>query len=304
MENESNRKYVSSRGLLKLTAFHSETPLSSIPKVVNYPNFIHFRNYVLKNRLIPTIYVCNRAINDFNNQYIHQIDFPFILLSGDSDEDVPNGIFSSDSELHTFLSNKYLIKWYCQNWTAGNKYPKVTLMPIGMDYHTMTTSAQWGPLMSVQSQEEIIETIKNKALPFYEKEVKCYINFLSTLGRRIDRKEASENINKELVVFEQIGITRVQTWINQTKYAFVVSPHGNGMDCHRTWEALILGCIPIVKTSPLDELYEDLPVLIVNDWKDITKELLENTIEDFKHRTFNYDKLTLQYWIKRFHTLK
>jgi hypothetical protein len=82
-----------------------------------------------------------------------------------------------------------------------------------------------------------------------------------------------------------------------TKYAFVLSPHGNGLDCHRTWEALILGCIPIVKRSLLDSLYEDLPVLIVYNWFNVNESLLNSTIKKFKSKVFNYNKLKLEYWI-------
>ena len=78
-------------------------------------------------------------------------------------------------------------------------------------------------------------------------------------------------------------IERYQSWMKQIGYAFVASPHGNGLDCHRTWEALCLGCIPIVKTSPLDDLYEGLPVLIVGEWRDICENLLLETIENFKN---------------------
>ena len=45
-----------------------------------------------------------------------------------------------------------------------------------------------------------------------------------------------------------------------------MSPQGNGLDCHRTWEALILKTIPIVRTSSLDPLYEGLPVVVVHEW--------------------------------------
>jgi hypothetical protein len=100
--------------------------------------------------------------------------------------------------------------------------------------------------------------------------------------------------------YEPELITRNKTWENQINYSFVISPHGNGLDCHRTWEALVLGCIPIVKKSEIDDLYEDLPVIIVNNWSDLNQDLLNNTIEYFKHKTFNYNKLSLQYWINKF----
>ena len=50
---------------------------------------------------------------------------------------------------------------------------------------------------------------------------------------------------------------------------FVLSPQGNGRDCHRTWEALYLGAIPVVSKGSLGrELVTDLPILEVAEWKD------------------------------------
>ena len=56
------------------------------------------------------------------------------------------------------------------------------------------------------------------------------------------------------------------------KIRFVISPHGNGLDAHSTWEALMCGCIPIVPSSPLNKIYKNLPVWIVEDWNEITEE--------------------------------
>jgi hypothetical protein len=53
-----------------------------------------------------------------------------------------------------------------------------------------------------------------------------------------------------------------------------------------------------VKTSELDPLFEDLPVLIVKSWSDVTQELLDNTVELFKAKEFNLEKLKLNYWIE------
>ena len=84
--------------------------------------------------------------------------------------------------------------------------------------------------------------------------------------------------------------------MEQLKYHFVVSPHGNGLDCHRTWEAIMLGCIPIVKSSSLNRLFYDLPVLIINEWDELNEELLIKTLKDFSSKKFNMKKLTLNYW--------
>jgi hypothetical protein len=62
--------------------------------------------------------------------------------------------------------------------------------------------------------------------------------------------------------------------IKVASHKFVVAPRGNGWDTHRLWEALYLGCVPIVESSVLDPLYKQLPVLIVNTWKGLDKDAL------------------------------
>lgn len=56
-----------------------------------------------------------------------------------------------------------------------------------------------------------------------------------------------------------------------------MSPPGAGLDCYRTYETLSLGSIPIVLSSQLDVIFNDLPVLIVQQWSEVTPELLETT---------------------------
>jgi len=51
-------------------------------------------------------------------------------------------------------------------------------------------------------------------------------------------------------------------------HAFVASPPGNGLQSHRTWEALMAGRAPVVLRTggPADDLYSGLPVLLVDGW--------------------------------------
>jgi hypothetical protein len=50
---------------------------------------------------------------------------------------------------------------------------------------------------------------------------------------------------------------------------YVLSPPGNGPDCHRTWEAIYLGAIPIVKSEFWPFSGMDLPVNVLNNWSDL-----------------------------------
>jgi hypothetical protein len=85
-------------------------------------------------------------------------------------------------------------------------------------------------------------------------------------------------------------------------YPFWLSPRGNGLDCHRTWEAIYLDIIPVVWNSSLNILYEHLPVLIINDVKDLTEKLLRDTLTDIsrkklsKEPVYQYEKLRNAYW--------
>jgi hypothetical protein len=297
INNESLSHFVCSRGILKSCDIHSLTPSSSIRYLMNYPSIN------IKNDYIPTIYVCNSAMYLFATNIIKNINLKFILVSGDSDDDMPNQVL--DNELfNTFINNPLLIHWFSQNWIG--QHPKATLIPIGLDYHTMASSTCWGPITSVNEQENQLLEIKNNSNPFWKRIPKCYSNFhfFMTTKHGYDRIDAKNNISSDVIVFENEKIERLKTWNVQKDYVFVVSPHGNGLDCHRTWEALTLGCIPIVKSSKIDSLYDELPVLIVNDWNEVNQELLDKTIKNYKDRQFNLERLTLKYWIDKINSYK
>ncbi|CAK9049122.1 unnamed protein product [Durusdinium trenchii] len=50
--------------------------------------------------------------------------------------------------------------------------------------------------------------------------------------------------------------------------SFVAAPWGHGLDTHRVWEALMMGSVPVVLSSPLDVLYEQFPVIILQSWQE------------------------------------
>jgi len=243
------------------------------------------------------VYIKTDALYNLYKE-LNRISHPFILITGCSDHSVPSSRVFSDGlqDFDHLLHHPKIIHIFAQNCTI--QHHKITLMPIGMDYHTLHYKSMpaWGPNASPIEQEMLLMYIRDNAAPMWERDLQCYSNFhLAMRGQ--DRHDALANIPRNLVYYEPGPIDRLTTWKHQSQYAFVISPHGNGMDCHRTWEALALGCIPIVRTSPLDPLYENLPVLIVHQWSDVTEERLASTITSFMSRSFEMEKLTLSYWI-------
>jgi len=286
MSSENHCSIVSSKGLLKsCDIYHPNTIFDS-----------HEDGTV--------IYICNRDIRDFILN-VDRMKYKFILVSGDSDETIPTSVLD-DNEFLKFMNNDNLIHWFSQNCVSNHR--KITKMPIGMDYHSITEGKiEWGKNISPIDQEKELEEIVASSLPFHERKVECFSNFhfsihaYSPLG--YSRSQVIEEVPNDLVYYTPEYSERLVSWQKQVEYAFVLSPCGNGIDCHRTWEALALGCIPIVKKSLMDDIYDGLPVLIVDNWSDITKDLLEKTISDFKSKVFLTKKTTLKYWVDKINTV-
>jgi hypothetical protein len=85
---------------------------------------------------------------------------------------------------------------------------------------------------------------------------------------------------------------------NLSQSKFMICPRGNAIDCHRNWEVLYMRRVPIMKRHPyLEILFKDYPVLFVNEYSEITKELLEKNDYLFQQaQEINLGKLTLPYF--------
>lgn len=77
----------------------------------------------------------------------------------------------------------------------------------------------------------------------------------------------------------KIPVFKYYNFINKSYYT--LAPHGLGVDTHRFFEAIYLKSIPVVKktNTVFDKLYDIFPCLIVNDWDEVTKELLISNME-------------------------
>ena len=281
---ETACKFVGSRGLLNSCDFKSPNPRSSCY------NDVQYLYGMLNNQFDKmTIYVCTDLLPFFIQEVMKNIKYRFVLLSGDSDFTFINFL----PILTPLLVNPLLVKWFSQNNLLS--HPKIQAMPIGLDYHTIlnnpaSTWRMFGEGTLPVNQEQILLSIQQNH--FYERIPLIYSNYTLQNDAYEDRKNAVMIPGN--LLYKTSVMPRTPLWKDMVNYTFVLSPRGMGMDCHRTWEALCLGCIPIVTYHY--SLFDDLPVLVVSDWSEITQELLEATIQEFKNRTFSYDKLTLAYW--------
>lgn len=58
----------------------------------------------------------------------------------------------------------------------------------------------------------------------------------------------------------------------------------------------MVGTVPIMVSTALDALFEDLPVLIVEDWSVVTEEFLNTKYVELQAKSFNFDICYSSYW--------
>ncbi len=201
----------------------------------------------------------------------------YILVSHNGDFPIP-GKFTS------FLNDGKLIAWFGQN-IENYSHPKLHPIPIGL------ANQQW-----VHGNLDVIRKadIKHEE----DRDILLYVNINVGTNPSVRQPVHDLFVNESYVfVANSEPFDHYLEHLGRSK--FVLSPRGNGLDTHRTWEALYLGAIPIVKRSSMDAVFEALPVLIVDDWNEISHEFLLEKYEEMKNRTYQKERLYSDYWFNK-----
>ena len=233
---------------------------------------------------------------------------PIILFLGDGDISEPCvDLIPYKSKLaHVYLTN-------CLPW-AANETDWITCIPIGQSqlYHNEPSihldksvrfrMNNYGKLLTSTDVDNNL--IFDHIRAHKDANNSVLVQFGNTHIDRIPLRayfcarpsNFSKHAGSNLVHVGCEGTAHDKFHAHMARFRFVVSPRGGGYDCYRTWETLLVGAYPIVKPSHLDVLYKDLPVLIVEEWTDITPKLLDETYHRFMKKTWNLDRLYNFYW--------
>jgi hypothetical protein len=175
---------------------------------------------------------------------------------------------------------------------------------IGMGYQILNYN---GPIEDIQKGP-------------HNNQVLCAINPYSDRHRRpngknrlsiihtLENKGINNNNNMRMTIDDYLHLL--------PRFQFVISPEGNGIDCHRHYEALMAGCIPIVERDDrLLEKYGNCPILFTDDYSEITSDYLSEKYLEMLHKTWDFSRLCLDtydsetqaqikangnYWAKKF----
>lgn len=288
----STTRLMSSRGIIENCDIHANLPGSSAVAMEYVQSIPQRFEQITTNRDCVSLYLCTDSVNFFVNEVLEKIHRPFVLVTGDSDLAV-NG--STIQNIETLLSNSNLKKWFAQNLNFQD--PKIEPMPIGLDFHSAWQNPRHysGRHILPAHQEGEIRGICRTARRFSERDPLVVCDWIghSAYG---DREEARRGIPEDARFVPTRRLPRHELWQEYVKYAFVASPSGVGMDCHRTWEAIAFGCVPIIKKSALTPLFEGMPVLVVERWDVLTAEYLKQQQQKLAAQSFDYSKIFLTYW--------
>ncbi|MCP4315831.1 MAG: hypothetical protein GY789_07365 [Hyphomicrobiales bacterium] len=156
----------------------------------------------------------------------------------------------------------------------------------------------WGYFSTPVAQKKSLDDARTQAPRLTEKELAGYCNWHHALFRG-DRMQCIRNVQMESMFLEEININRNLSWQNNARHFFTISPLGAATDCHRTWETLLLGSVPIVLRSAICSLFADLPVCIVDNWREVTMEYLQKKRSWVLESEFDFGSLYLDWWKAR-----
>ncbi|MFT6407088.1 MAG: hypothetical protein ACJAQ6_000498 [Arenicella sp.] len=190
---------------------------------------------------------------------LEQLRQPIILLTTDGDCSVPSSL--EQETVDAIVSHPMVILWFTQNFD-GTGSSKLRHFPIGLDLHTVRD-----PDLETPSKllAQLAQTRRNaKPNSVRSRLIGCDLHLNINSVARYNAMEILHDCAH--IEFLEKRISQSGIWRFYSHFSLVLSTHGGGLDCHRTWEQLQLGCIVVTKTSALDPLYEGLPVVIVESW--------------------------------------
>ena len=200
-----------------------------------------------------TVYLVGDLIDQFIES-CHQIPNIETLVIGESD------VTQREQNLSKFYSK--VGKIFSNNLVG--KSDRCFPVPLGIERQAYRSA---GRVRNFQKKYEI--KISDRTIPFL-----IAWNDATNAKRPIYRAEF-QNHSDSLVINQRVTASTIHKLMRKTM--FVPSPAGNGIDCHRTWEALYLGAVPVVLRS---EYFgeSNWPVLVVDSWS----ELLEKKSNELK----------------------
>ena len=227
---------------------------------------LFLQEYINKNAII----FCKTDYIGYLFNCISNSDYKYNIITHHSDYSIDENVYS--------YTPKSVNKWFAINAVINKS--NLIKIPLGIKTHKGIYKENHYDIPWFVENINFLKN-KNKILDT------VYCNWSNTNSYR------NSIINNLKVKYKlETGFSFKEYCNNMSDYKFVLSPPGNGIDCHRTWECLYMGCIPVVIKHKIYDNWIELPILQVNNYSELNEELLN----EFLQKEFNYNKLYLNYW--------
>ena len=210
---------------------------------------------------------------------IRQVRNRVVLVSSESDRPITK----------EFLERcpPQIAHWFSTNIQVEDD--RLSGLPLGLanSYCHITLKA---PLIAAHSR------------PFAGRSRWLYVNFRTTSNPAV-REPVMHHFrclrNSDWLTVQEGGLG-FETFLDEmTSHRFALCPPGNGIDTHRLWEALYSRTIPVALAHPAMDAFRDLPILFVEDFRQLTRDSLAREYERITSSQWNCQKLFLPWWRDR-----
>jgi hypothetical protein len=188
------------------------------------------------------------------------------------------------NELH-ILESPHVRKWFANN--VDTPHPKLVSVPLGLPNELdFPTYGNTRTLYKVAQEPKVVRNL-------------AYMNFkIETCAH--ERQSVFDKFSTETwVTVGTVDLSNEghEKYLREIRsHKFCICPRGNGVDCHRIWECLYLGTIPVCIKNVALEQFSNLPILFIDSWDQVTPDFLESVYDEFSKITFDVRQLHMSYW--------
>ena len=219
---------------------------------------------------------CTNDSLDLLFRYVKKLNITGLtLITNQTDEKISKYKFDK-------LPNQFS-KWLSVN--VDYKHNNLIPIPLGI-------SNGYGKNLLFDKDEILVDQEKFKQ----NKENLLYLNFEknTNIRKRNNLNNYFKNYEWCKVVTEKKDIEEYEKDLLTSN--FVLCPEGNGIDTHRVWEALYSGSIPIAMNRDTFKNFNSFPILLVNNFYDITDQILKKYLNDLD--VYDFKQLDFNYWVE------
>ena len=195
-------------------------------------------------------------------------------------------------QLQIFLDNPNLIM-FITNQHHNMTHPKVLSMPLGINNKKNT----WLMLKRVEMRSIRKTQIMFSAFSNYGSRPAT----LQCVQEKMEPSSIHVNPFTADKVHGDIDLAQLHYLLQMAHCRAVLCLAGMGSDTFRIWESLIMGSMPVVERGMgLDRTFYKLPVLILDDFYDISTFIVKQAYVEALYRVdeWEYERLTDRYWQK------